>query len=388
MVFMTAETVEDFGSLDVEARDDIAELMQLPASDSLDIFVQLHEDAGARRIHVGHGSQNLTGQDLVHEGGQALTRFVSDAWKRAPRREPGDRSMLVLWGHSYRFAVGQTATSSGGVDALDFAELSKILAGMPKAPIASGRAANVFDIIGFDACDLATVEVAVQLQPHADYLLASEMGIPLPGWPYFRALERLADPIATSPDRVMGAAELGSYAVRRYCEHYKADDRAVSLTLLGLSGAQQLAARVEVLARKLASAVTRSPREKSLILGLFSRAQTQIDKPMVDVADLCLNLMRECGDLELRVAAERVGDLLITPLPVLPGTSEAGGGRPFIQEHGRNAAKTAKLNGVSLYAPHVAGPHDFEAARSAYDRFTFAQASVWNRLVHNLARSL
>ncbi len=32
----------------------------------------------------------------------------------------------------------------------------------------------------------------------------------------------------------MGPAELGSYAVRRFCEAYKADDRPVSLTLLNL----------------------------------------------------------------------------------------------------------------------------------------------------------
>ena len=385
---MAAETVEGFAPLSDMARSDILELTKVRGDsrgDSLDIFVQLHADDAAIRFRVGQREDpdSLKGEDLVHRGGQALSRFVTWAWGRDPKPSPGDRSMLVLWGHSYQFAVGQTPTPDG-VDALDFKELADVLERLKPARAALGLPGKVFDIVGFDACDLATVEVALQLEPVADYLLASEMGIPLPGWPYDRALERLANP----KGRAMGAAELGWYTVRRYCEKYRADDRAVSLTLLGLSGAQDVAARVEVLARKLALAVARSGEQKATILELFSRSQTDVDKPFVDVADLCLNLMRECDNPSVKLAAEAVGNLLITPDPVRPGRSKTGAGRPLVQEHGRNAAKTARLNGVSLYAPHVAGPHDFQAAESAYARFQFAQRSVWNQLVHNMARSI
>ena len=382
MVFMAAETVEGFAPLDDEAEKDLAELMKVQGvpgfRDFVDVFVQLHRDTGARRIHIGHSDEPIQNVDLKRAKGQPLTEFVRWARGQAPPG-PGGGSMLVLWGHSYRFAVGQTLVADGAVDALDFKELADVLQSLRLDD------EKVFDIVGFDACDLASVEVAVQLQPFADYLLASEMGIPLPGWPYDRVLERLADPLG---DRIMGAAELGSYAVRRYCEKYHADDRAVSLTLLDLNRSWEVAARVEILARKLALAVARSGHEKVAILELFFRSQTDSNKPLVDVADLCLNLMRECDDEQVKRAAEGVGDLLITPDPVFPGGSATGIGRPFVQEHGRNAARTAKLNGVSLYAPHVAGPHDFEAAQKAYDLFTFAKASVWNRLVHNMARSI
>ena len=47
--------------------------------------------------------------------------------------------------------------------------------------------------VAFDACDLATVEMACQLKPFAKYLLGSQIGIPLPGWPYDRVLAHVAE---------------------------------------------------------------------------------------------------------------------------------------------------------------------------------------------------
>ena len=66
------------------------------------------------------------------------------------------------------------------------------------------------------------------------------------------------------------------------------------------------------------------------------------------------------------------------------GKSASGAARPFIVEHGRNAGELARLNGVSLYAPHVSDD-DFNAVRSVYDRFVFAEKTVWSDLVHVLA---
>jgi hypothetical protein len=381
MVFMAAETIPGFAPLGGVADDDVDEMDVFPSSQVLDIRVQLHKDAQARRIHIGVTETDVPAAERDHANGNALFHFVKWALGNPPPTgEVG--TMLVLWGHAYQFAVGQTPTPGGAFDALDFAELANTLRRIQKHYEALGYPQR-FDIVGFDACDLATVEVALQLQPYAQYLLASEMGIPLPGWPYDRVLDRLAKP----KDSLMGPAELGSYAVRRYCEAYQAV-RAVSLTLLNLGVADQIAARAELLARRLAIALRELPEEKPLIMDLFARSQTDDGKPFVDVADLCLNLARESSHTKVKGAALALGDLLITPGPVEPGLSHLGLGRPFIQEHGRNAVKSAKLNGVSLYAPHVVGRHDFEVARGNYERFVFGQSSLWTRLVHNLAASI
>ena len=47
---------------------------------------------------------------------------------------------------------------------------------------ASGRQPGSFDLIGFDACLMATVEVAKVIEPHAKYMIASEEIEPGHGW--------------------------------------------------------------------------------------------------------------------------------------------------------------------------------------------------------------
>jgi hypothetical protein len=384
MVFMGANTVEGFAPLVNAAKDDLAEMNTLASGKSLDLFVQLHDDGVPKRHHNGHEVGPVPEGDRDQSGGRALKAFLQWALRKSAGKADKDRHlMLVLWGHAYQFAFGETQTSNGRIDALDFAELARVLGGLQEELSADYRDPMKFDIIGFDACDLATLEVAYQLHPFANYLLASEMGIPIPGWPYDRVFDRIQNPIG----RVMGPAELGSYIVRRFCESYRAE-RPVSLTLLDLRKAEELVARTEILARRLIEAIDENPEERELILGLFARAQTEENKPFVDVADLCLNLIRNLGDAYLILAAQDLGDVLISPEPVDPGKSIAGDGRPFILEHGRNAVITAKLNGVSLYAPHVAANYNFNAARDAYSKFDFARETLWSSLVHNLAQSI
>jgi len=293
--------------------------------------------------------------------------------------------MLVLWGHAYRFGIGPAATKAG-IDALDFAELASVLSelqlvlqlddGLPEPP--------KLDIVGFDACDLATIEMSVQMQRFADYLVASQIGIPLPGWPYHKILDRLRNPAG---DRVMGPAELCSYIVRRYCEEYAESDRAVSLTALDLRWAPDLFARTELLALRLATAMGSDSEELRRVHQLFSASRTEDDSPFVDVADLCVKLIRNCRDPFVTNAAQELGDLLVNPPhPTPAGGSAAGAKRPFIVEHGRLTASTANLHGVSLYAPHVARDYQPDKASHWYKKFVFAQRTLWNGLVHALAQ--
>lgn len=159
------------------------------------------------------------------------------------------------------------------------------------------------------------------------------------------------------------------------------------MSLLDLQKAPELFARSEVLATALDLAIRNTPGARDLIAGIFARSQTARGKPYVDVADLCLGLVREVGDTLVSEAARALGDFLLAPSGSVVGESCAGGGRPFVIEHGRNAAETAKLNGISIYAPHVALGNDFAAVQSLYDTFEFARETRWSGLVHLLAGS-
>lgn len=395
MVFMGADGVEGNKELADEAEADIKEMKDVTPSDSLNILVELHGAGEPRREYiVGKGAWKKesvsASKPSDFANGIALLDFIGWALKTAHHdpKEPEHYSILVLWGHAYRFAIGNTETQAG-LDALDFAELAKVLAVFQER---IGKQYNLrepkLDIVGFDACELATIEMAYQLRPYTDYLLASQIGIPLPGWPYDRVLERLAVP----EGRLMGPAEFGSWTVRRYCEFYRPFEQVVSLSHLNLSHARNLSQKTDRLAQALAIAMDDSPDELELVTRLFEFSQTVEGPPLVDVVTLCRLLMRHSGADAVRAAAKELGDALFGPRAQPGGQnaqglpkSQAGDCKPFVVEHGSNSAEGAGLHGVSLYAPHVAPGHDFGAASHFYEKFVFVRDTLWRDLVRALA---
>jgi hypothetical protein len=404
MVFMGAETFEGTDSLDYAAEADLQEISSIFTDKAdqrdvgkagpLHVYVQVHRSSGVTRRHrfafdPQDGKSTATVDDIPQgEPEQALVDFIEDSIEESGHHRD-DNSMLVLWGHAYDFAFGRSRTRGGVVDAIDFVELSDMLLRLQdKMTARFGKLYDdqnaeppTLDIIGFDACDVATVEMACQLQPFAKYLLGSEIGIPIPGWPYDRILDRLRYP----KDEPMTPPEFGSYVVRRFCESYEASSSPVSLTFLRLAQANELRYRAELLALALLAAIE-EPDRRERIAELFIQSQTGEDRPYVDVVDLCLNLVRYSGDPLIAEMARALGDFLLNPQPPLVGKSATGEGRPFITDHGRNAGELARLNGISLYAPHIASGNDFDAVRSLYDGFAFAKKTVWSRLVHTLAK--
>jgi hypothetical protein len=395
MVFMGAEA--DGNAPMVEAaHDDLAEMRAIGSGPNLNIFAQLHANGTAHRYHIGVDSEK--GREVPPDeqdatDGRALVEFIRDSLNRPGyEHRPGrDYSMLVMWGHAYDFAIDHELTATGNNDALDFVRLGEVLKSfqlemkrqyalqshmpMPELP--------KLDIIAFDACDVATVELACELERYANYLLGSQIGVPIPGWPYDRVLDRLRCP----QGRLMGPAELGSWTVRRYCSTYAPEHRTVSLSLLDLNRVPELFAHADVLATALDLALERGTETRDRIAALFSRALTAEFRPFVDVADLCLNLVRESSDDLVREAATALGDFLLAPGPEVVGHSNQGCGWPFIVDSARNAGGTAKLNGVSIYAPHVSLVDDFKALEEVYGEFKFARRTRWAALVNDLARS-
>lgn len=396
MVFMGADGVEGNKELGEEARADIEEMRKVTPNDTLNILVEVH-GAGVPKRHYIVGKNGWKDAPVKASdpadfaNGIALLDFIAWALKTANHdpREPEHYSILVLWGHAYRFAIGSTETRAG-IDALDFAELAAVLAVFQERLRQAYKLAEApkLDVVGFDACDLASIEMACQLEPYARYLLSSQVGIPLPGWPYRRVLERLASP----QGRLMSPTEFGAWAVRRYCEFYRPFEQVVSLSHLDLAQARVISQLTDRLARALAIAMDDDPDELELASRLFELSQTAEGAPFVDVVMLCRALARFSGSGAVRAAAKALGDALFGPRATPGGPnatgaskSQTGECKPFVVEHGSNSCEGAGLHGVNLYAPHVAPGHDFGEASYFYEKFVFARDSLWRDMVRALA---
>ena len=125
-------------------------------------------------------------KSLVADDGQkamtdpaTLTAFINYCTKNYP----ANRQMLIFWDH------GGGSISGYGYDEKFPRAGSMTLSGINSA---LKNANTTFDVIGFDACLMATAETALMLSNYGDYLIASEETEPGIGWYYTDWLTKLS----------------------------------------------------------------------------------------------------------------------------------------------------------------------------------------------------
>lgn len=159
-----------------------------------------------KRLYVAH--QQLEEQADLGQVDMTNPAALRDFIIWGTRAFPAHHYALVLWDHGSAWqGFGADDTSTTG-------------APMPLSALADAlRAGGVtFDMLGFDACLMASTEVALALQPFGKALVASEEVEPGLGWDYAAMLSALAENPAVGP------LQLG----RRIAESYLAANKAAS----------------------------------------------------------------------------------------------------------------------------------------------------------------
>ncbi|MCK8058343.1 MULTISPECIES: clostripain-related cysteine peptidase [unclassified Fusibacter] len=113
---------------------------------------------------------------------ETLSNFVNWALKAYPAKNYG----IVLWNHGGGPITGYAVDELFSGDGLILPELEDAFSAV------RSQSGVVFDFIGFDACLMATLEVANTLSPYADYLVASQELEPGHGWDYTSLITSLA----------------------------------------------------------------------------------------------------------------------------------------------------------------------------------------------------
>ena len=151
-------------------------------------------------------------------GTSAMTdpNHLSDFIKYCKTNYPADRNMLIFWDH------GGGSVTGYGYDEKNTSASSMTLA---KIDSALKNGGVKFDVIGFDACLMATLETGLVCEPYADYLLASEETEPGTGWYYTNWLTKL------SQNTSMPTIELGKIIVDDFISSSCSADRNAQVTL-------------------------------------------------------------------------------------------------------------------------------------------------------------
>ena len=176
-------------------------------------------ESAAQRYEVKNGELVLldTLTQLNMGDAQTLTDFL--AWGQ--ENYPTDHNMLVLWDHGGGAAKGVCFDENYGFDGLTLSELHSALE--------EAKLNTKFDIIGFDACLMATVETAYTVQNFSEYMIASEEIEPSGGWDY----KALVEAFAGKTDNM----EISKAVCDSFLEKCKAagKDTFASLTVFDLS---------------------------------------------------------------------------------------------------------------------------------------------------------
>jgi len=156
---------------------------------------------GAKVVHVQFGhAEELADLGPTDMGDPAtLASFITQGIAAFP----AEQYAVIISDHGAAWP-GVGPDDSAGSSVLDLAEIQSALAtGLADAGV------ERLDFLGFDACLMATYEVASALAPYADRLVASSEVEPGSGWDY-RSLQLLADdPAATVDD--LGVAIVDSF---------------------------------------------------------------------------------------------------------------------------------------------------------------------------------
>jgi len=185
-------------NLDPYVNSDLYEMMSVGSTSRVNIIalVDLYRVNGSVMYYISRNELTPIWGNWINEyelnmgDPSTLTWFIREAASKYPARHYA----LVIWDHGDSWVgVGWDDTNS---DYLTMEELKTAI-----------RNSGVFiDIVGFDACLMASIEVAytLSLTNNVGIIVASEEMIPGYGWPYREILSKLVENPGMTPEEFAG----------------------------------------------------------------------------------------------------------------------------------------------------------------------------------------
>lgn len=211
---------------------DLSEMMEVQLPENVNVVIQtggaavwqneyMDPSKLQRWLYNSEGLQLLEEQETANMGdAQTLYEFLSFA----DENYPADKVAVTFWNHGGGSVAGAAFDELHGLDSLDLIEMYQAFDAVWPADTQN----PALELVGFDTCLMATVDVASVFQNFARYLVASEEVEPGNGWLYSGWLGKLAD------NPAMNGEELGIAICDTYYEGCEAvgtqDQTTLSVT--------------------------------------------------------------------------------------------------------------------------------------------------------------
>ncbi len=166
------------------------------------------------------------------------------------------------------------------------------------------------DLVSFDACALAQMEIVSEVAPYADYLVASEDTVSGLGFSYDSIFEALASNPALPPQEI-GRIYVDSYVERtEFMDNSKVHTNA-TMTLFELSAMKAFTEALDAFGKALAEAIDDADH-KALLDEAFASSWRHAVYEMPDLRSLALQVKAASKDGALPAAIAETSDALLS----------------------------------------------------------------------------
>ncbi len=155
-----------------------------------------------------YNTEGLTLVDEQPSASMGEAQTLADFLSYAKTNFPAEKTAVVFWNHGGGSVTGAAFDELYGFDSLTLGEMYAAFSSVWEP----SEETQPLELIGFDTCLMATVDVAYTFYDIAKYLVASEETEPANGWYYSRWVGALAQ------NPTMDGAELGKTICDAYYE--------------------------------------------------------------------------------------------------------------------------------------------------------------------------
>lgn len=178
------------------ATTDLMEMMEVQLPENVNVIIQTGGAAvwqndlmdSSKLQRWLFNSEGLTLLEEAETANMGDANTLYEFLNFANENYPADKVAVTFWNHGGGSVTGAAFDELHGLDSLDLAEMYQAFDAVWPADTAN----PALELIGFDTCLMATVDVAATFQPFARYLVGSEEVEPGNGWLYSGWLGELA----------------------------------------------------------------------------------------------------------------------------------------------------------------------------------------------------
>ena len=240
---------------------DLTEMMEVGSGKSLNIVAQTGgakkwknkaiSNKNLQRWLIEKGKlkklQDLDNNNMVQTSG--LTDFI----KWTVQNYPADKYVLTFWNHG-----------GGTLGGYGYDEVSDAMFSLNdiQTSLADAKTAGVpkFELIGFDACLMASVETVKVIEPFAKYFVASEEVEPGHGWDYTKIMKAITDDSSITGDAV-GKVIADGFKAQAEDEGTECN---ITLSVIDLSKVGAMMKELDVITKKINTDIAQPQKFKKI----------------------------------------------------------------------------------------------------------------------------